>query len=224
MSEDSSTTGHARSQGELERDLAAALGANQALRESDAAHRLLFDGSPLPLLVFDVDTLGILAANEAALRLFGYARDEMMRTRMSDLARDDHEAIRARTALMGDGEAFRTRRYYRKDGSPVVVEFTSRALTFEGRRARITVIKDITERHEAEQARALLAAIVQCSNDAVMSLGLDGTVTSWNAAAQRLFGYSAEEALGRPFAILVPQDWLEENACPPTSRPGGRAD
>ncbi|MGO9711034.1 MAG: PAS domain-containing protein, partial [Polyangiaceae bacterium] len=78
MSEDSSTTGHARSQGELERDLAAALGANQALRESDAAHRLLFDGSPLPLLVFDVDTLGILAANEAALRLFGYARDEMM--------------------------------------------------------------------------------------------------------------------------------------------------
>ncbi|MGO8994737.1 MAG: PAS domain S-box protein [Polyangiaceae bacterium] len=210
MIEDSSTTGHARSQEELERDLAVALSANQALRESDAAHRLLFDGSPLPLLVFDVDTLGILAANEAALRLFGYARDEMMRTRMSDLARDDHEAIRARTALMGDGEAFRTRRYYRKDGSPVVVEFTSRALKFEGRRARITVIKDITERHEAERARALLAAIVQCSNDAVMSLGLDGTVTSWNAAAQRLFGYSAEEALGRPLAILVPQDRLEE--------------
>jgi len=101
--EDSSTTGHERSQGELERDLAVALSANQALRESEAAHRLLFDGSPLPLLVFDIDTLEILAVNEAALRLFGYARDEMMRTRMSDLARDDHEAIRARTALLGEG-------------------------------------------------------------------------------------------------------------------------
>ena len=189
---------------------AAAVRANEALARSNAAHRLLFDASPQPLLVFDVSTLEILAANEAALRLFGYERDEFLRTRMSDLARDDHEAVKTRTARLGDAEAFRTRRYFRKDGTPVVVEFTSRVLTFEGRAARITVIKDITERFESEQTRALLAAIVQSSNDSMVSVRLDGTISSWNAAAERLFGYEADEALGRPYDLIVPVARREE--------------
>ncbi|HEY2515666.1 MAG TPA: PAS domain S-box protein, partial [Polyangiaceae bacterium] len=189
---------------------AAAVRANEALARSNEAHRLLFDGSPQPLLVFEVDTLRILAANEAALRLFAYGRDELLQTRMSDLARDDHEAVKTRTAALGEGEVFRTRRYYRKDGTPVMVEFTSRALTFDGRRARITVIKDITERYESEQARALLAAIVQSSNDSMVSVRLDGTISSWNAAAARLFGYAEHEAMGRPFERIVPPSRREE--------------
>ena len=103
---------------ELELALAAALTANDELRRSDEAHRLLFEASPLPLLVFDVMTLAMIAANDAALRLYGYDRDEFMRTRMSELAHDDHEAVSARTAMLGDGEAVRTRRNYRKDGLP----------------------------------------------------------------------------------------------------------
>jgi PAS domain S-box-containing protein len=73
-----------------------------------------------------------------------------------------------------------------------------------------TVVKDVTARHEADQTRALLAAIVQSSNDAIFSRNVDGTITSWNAAAERLFGYTAEEALGNPITIIVPPDRFDE--------------
>jgi PAS domain S-box-containing protein len=184
--------------------------ATTALRESDKAHRLLFEASPLPLFVFDIETLTPIAANEATLLLYGYSLDEFMQLKVADLADDGRESARARLAAWGDAEATGTSRYHRKDGSQFVAEYTTRALSFAGRSARITVIKDITERYEAEQTRGLLAAIVQSSNDAIVSKRLDGTVTSWNGAAERLFGYSAEEAVGQPISILIPADRLDE--------------
>ena len=67
-----------------------------------------------------------------------------------------------------------------------------------------------TDRHEAEQARALLAAIVATSNDAIISKRPDGVITSWNGAAVRLFGHSSEEAVGKPITIIVPPERREE--------------
>lgn len=73
----------------------------------------------------------------------------------------------------------------------------------------IAAIVDITERKRAEQARATLAAIVESSEDAIISKDLNGIITSWNRGAERLYGYSQQEAVGRPVTILVPQDRLD---------------
>ena len=68
----------------------------------------------------------------------------------------------------------------------------------------IVVFLDITDQRRAEVDQARLAAIVNDSNDAIISKDLNGTITTWNGGAQRLFGYSAEEAIGRSILMLVP--------------------
>lgn len=70
-------------------------------------------------------------------------------------------------------------------------------------------VVDIDERKRAEAANARVAAIVQAAHDAIMGIGLDGTIELWNAAAEHLFGYSAAEAVGRHAAMLVPPELTE---------------
>jgi PAS domain S-box-containing protein len=71
-------------------------------------------------------------------------------------------------------------------------------------------LRSVTEQREVDEARARLGAIVECSTDAIISKALDGTITSWNQAAQRLYGYAAAEALGCSIGMLVPADRSDE--------------
>ncbi|HYG62341.1 MAG TPA: PAS domain S-box protein, partial [Thermoanaerobaculia bacterium] len=74
----------------------------------------------------------------------------------------------------------------------------------------VLVFRDVTERRRAEEAQARLAAIVETSHDAIISKTLDSIIRTWNAAAERLFGYSAEEAVGRSITLIIPPDRLDE--------------
>jgi PAS domain S-box-containing protein len=74
----------------------------------------------------------------------------------------------------------------------------------------VNVLVDITDRKRAETAQAQLAAIVESSQDAIISKSLEGVIMSWNSAAERLFGYSANEAVGQPITLIIPEERREE--------------
>jgi PAS domain S-box-containing protein len=74
----------------------------------------------------------------------------------------------------------------------------------------VLVFRDVTERRRAEEIQARLAAIVESSEDAIVSKGLDGIIRTWNTGAERLFGHTSEEAVGRSITLIIPPERLDE--------------
>ena len=99
-----------------------------------------------------------------------------------------------------------------RDGRGIHVAVTGSPIrNSAGEVAAISVIvRDITERRQAEQDRALLASIVESSDDAIKGVNVDGTLVSWNRGAEKLFGYSSREIIGKSVAILSPPDRSHE--------------
>jgi hypothetical protein len=131
-----------------ERELAVA-----ALRASEEQYRALFENTPYPMWVFDLETHGLLAVNSAAIEHYGYRREEFLALRIEDLRPpEDVPALERHLATKSSG--YHTTgpwRHRKKDGTLIEVETSGHDITFAGRRAELVVIDDITEQTRLEE-------------------------------------------------------------------------
>ncbi len=98
----------------------------------------------------------------------------------------------------------------RTDGTSMPVTLSSGAFEVGGVPALCIVVMDLTDILAAMEARLLLASIVETSNDAIITKSLDNVILTWNAAAERIYGFSAQEAIGQPIFLIMPHDKIEE--------------
>ena len=182
------------------------------LKESEERYRAVVEQAAEGILLIDVDTKRVLEANAAYQDLLGYSLEEILQLSLYDLVPYPVESIDCyvRQVLEQKSYVSGQRRHRRKDGSLVDVEVSANLISYGSRGTICIVVRDITERKQAEEIRARLAAIVESSDDAIISKTLDGTITSWNHGAEKIYGYSSEEIVGKPVSVLVPTDRPDE--------------
>ena len=180
--------------------------------ERESSHRLasLLTLSYEPMLAWSLDG-PIEFWNAGAERLYGFSPDEA-------LGRSSHTLLQTKFALplpelrarlRAQGEWSGELLHVCKDGREVIVDSRMQLLDS----TVLEVNRDITERKqievtlgETQQRLRWLASIVESSDDVIVSKNLDGIITSWNSGAERVFGYSAAEAVGQPITIVIPRD------------------
>jgi len=167
-------------------------------------------------IVAITDQKGIIRhVNDNFCRISKYSREELIGQdhRIINSGFHSKEFIRDLWVTIGNGKIWKGElKNKAKDGSTYWVDTTIVPfLTAEGKpRQYIAIRADITERKKAEEQQALLASIINSSDEAILSIGLDGVITSWNRGAARLFGYSPGEALGKNISMLIASNRLSE--------------
>jgi PAS domain S-box-containing protein len=156
--------------------------------------------------------------NRAAERLLGYRSEEIMGRSASIIvppnSSKQEDDVLKRLRIVDRMDDLKTQRRT-KDGRIVDVYATYNAVRVQGRDLSgvLIILKESSERErsdKAERDQLFLSAIVSSADDAIISKDLNGTVTSWNTAAETLFGYTAEEMIGQPIARLIPADHSSE--------------
>ena len=189
------------------RDIDARKEAESALRASEEEYRVLFDANPLPMWAFDADTCRFVAVNDAAVSHYGYSREEFLEKTIYDIRpAEDVLDVQRNVALVREGvKEIHGARHRKKDGSVIVVDMTIHEVRLGERATWLVLVKDVTEAVRTaaalRESNEFVRALFDSSPVAIMATDMDLHVVQWNGAAERLFGWTAEEVIGKPYPL-----------------------
>ena len=184
-----------------------------ALKDSEERYRLLFDCTPQPIWVYDEQTLSFLAVNEAAVRTYGYSREEFLSMTIADIRpAEDVPALLIQTAAGVEGPVLTSPwRHRKKDGSVIYVEMTSHPLLFDTKSARLVIATDVTDRKLLDEEQRRMHASIQQSaiewrqtfnamDFPVLIVDLESRIRRLNKAAHEIADRADEEIVGQKIA------------------------
>jgi len=182
----------------------------EELRQGEAQWREVFEHNPA--MYFIIDPGGtVLSVNAFGAAQLGYTVNELVgQTVLNVFFEEDREVVQKHFAVclanLGQSNSCEVRKI-RKNGTVLWVRENAKALRRSDKQLNVLIVcEDITEHYEAGIELARLGSIVASSEDAIISKGLDGRITSWNAGATRIFGYQATEIIGQPITRIIPPE------------------
>jgi PAS domain S-box-containing protein len=195
------------------RDITERIMAQRDLAERDARNRAVLDTAPDGICTITMNGV-IESANTAMHRMLGYKQGELQGFAIDRVVLkfegDEHSDDQLKTGerkLFGVG---RETTAIRKNGTVLPVEISLSLLNLGRVQVFVAVVRDITERKKSKQLQSQLAAIVESSDDAIIATDMSGIITSWNPAAEHLYGFKVAEAIGKSVNIVVPEDRNKE--------------
>ncbi len=191
----------------VSRDIEARKQAEEALRASEEEYRLLFDANPLPMWAFDANTSRFIAVNDAGVKHYGYSREEFLRMTIFDIRPpEDALSVHEHMARVVAGATdIHGSRHRKKDGTLMHVDLTVHAVKLSGRMTWLVLVKDITQAMRTavalRESNEFVSTLFDSSPVAILATDLDFRIVKWNGAAERLFGWTAEEVIGKPYPL-----------------------
>jgi len=187
-----------------------------ALKDSEERYRLLFESTPQPIWVYNEETLRFLAVNEAATRIYGFSKEELLSMTVNDIR--PKEDIPALLIKNGQGDLVLSSpwRHETRDNKTIYVELSSHPIVFDGKNSRLVIVNDVTERKLLDEKQQRLHVSLQQSamewrqtfnaiDFPVLIVDLEGVVKRANEAAEKTLGVGAELVIGHKFADFSDQ-------------------
>ncbi len=181
-------------------------------------YEYLFMQQPIPMWIYETESLRFLLVNHAAQAKYGYSRDEFLSMTLNDIRpMEDRDRLSSFVQMthpdLGSAGLWQHRLH---DGTLITVEVVSHALTWKNHEARLVAVYDMTEHERSlkdlQQSQARQTAILRYSIDAIITINERGELTEANPAAEALFGWTQEEVRGKTLSdLLIPPEWRKSH-------------
>ncbi len=191
----------------------------EILRRSEEKYRTLVDNLDVGITRVTPGEKGKhIEVNPAMSKILGYTREELLQKSVSEIYQDPAERKKISDKICAQGSVKNEElRLRRKDGGQIIVSLTAKAMRDEkGNVIYIdSILEDITERKQVEESlkasEEKYRTVVESSNDGIISADAQGKITFLNRAAERMFGYSRKEILGKPLTMLMPEEYRKQH-------------
>lgn len=178
----------------------------QILKESKAQlYDSLLNNIPDAMFIYDLENLKFLEVNEAALKLYGYKRNDFLNMDLTDLyAPEDIQTLiqSSDSKTLSPGPW----RHKKSDGSSILVELSRTTVEFKSKKAHLNIIKNVSENIEQKKKNQLLQSVYDHTSDLILITDKDGFILASNEPVSRKIGYSKKDLESRPFISLVSDD------------------
>jgi PAS domain S-box-containing protein len=193
----------------IDRDVTDARKAEHLVHDSQIRYRQLFEASPNPLIVYDAETLDFLEVNPATVKHYGYSTAEFLGMSVKDI-HPPEDVPRFVATVVGEtkiGERTGNWRHRKKDGTIIQVRIKSHAFDWEGRKARLVLVHDITDLLQIEEElrvqKTYFELLFESAPEGIALLDSNGNARDVNTAFARLFGLSKEELIGHDIVEMI---------------------